>query len=104
MLAGADNVNEDVAATVVVAVISVYPLYELGYPTAVANGEDTSVNGGAVLFVSVYHGEYVAVGYADVACLAVVYMLVNGCVHRWYVEFVSDVEVFFHFFAIARFS
>ena len=97
VFAGTYNIHENVASAIVAAVVSVNPFYEFWYPAAVAYGKDASVDDGAVLFVVVYHGEYVAVGYADVACLAVVYMLVNGCVHRWYVEFVSDVEVFFHF-------
>lgn len=96
VLAGADNVNEDVAAAVVVAVISVYPLYEFGYPTAVADGEDAAVNGGTVLRVAVYHGEYVAVGNANVPGLAIGDILVNCCVHCRHVEFVSYVEIFFH--------
>lgn len=96
VLAGAYDVDEDVAAAVVAVVTAVEPLYELGYPTAVANGEDAAVDDLTVGVVVVYHCEDVAVGDTDVACLFVCNMLVNGVVYRRYVKFVSDVEVFFH--------
>lgn len=96
VLAGAYNIDEDVAAAVVATVVAVDPLYELGYPTAVADGEDAAIDDLTVGFVIMYHGEDVAVGNAYVAGLAVGDMLVNGAVYRWYVKFVSYVEIFFH--------
>ena len=96
MFAGTHDVYEIVATTIVGALVAVYPLYKLGHPAAVADGEDAAIDGGAVFFVAVYHGEYVAVGNAYIAGLAIGDVLINGGMDGWYVEFVSYVEVFFH--------
>lgn len=96
VLACTHNIDEDVATTIVGTLVSVYPLYKLGHPTAVTNGEYAAVNDGAVLFVAVHHGEYVAVGNTYIAGFAIGNALVNGGMDGWYVEFVSYVEVFFH--------
>lgn len=43
-----------------------------------------------------HHGEYVAVGNANVTRLVVLDVCVNGLVYCWYIEFVTYVEIFFH--------
>ena len=96
MLACTYNVDKDVAAAIVIAVVAVYPLYELGYPTAVADRKYAAIDDFAVTFIVMDHCEYVAVGNTDVSCFAVGDMFVNGLVYCGDIKFVSYIEIFFH--------
>lgn len=96
VLALAHNVYEDVAAAIVAAFVTIYPFDELGYPTAVADGEQAAVDDLAVFFIFMHHSEYVPVGNTNVAGLAVGKLLGDSLVHGGHVKLVSYVEIFFH--------
>ena len=96
VFAGTDDVDEDVAAAVVCAVVSVNPLNELWHPTAVADGEDAVIDYLAVACVVVHHCEDVAVGNANVAGFSARDVFVNSLVHLRSVKLVSYVKVLLH--------